>query len=99
MEKDQIIVRVISVSATRVLEDTALFMSDLRCYWLELQDNIDVMGDTVGVGVCADQRLEWAGLGPGILFLVIGDATETSTVECIVCFVLLEGFPWAQHYP
>lgn len=74
-------------------------MEELRCYWLELQDNIDVMGDTVGVGVCADQRLEWAHLGPGILFLVIGDATETSTVECIVCFVLLEGFPWAQHYP
>lgn len=51
------------------------------------------------IGGCMDQGLEWAGLGPGVLSLVIGDAAESSTVECIVWFVLLEGFPWAQHCP
>lgn len=46
------------------------------------------------MGCYVDQGLEWAGLGPEFLFLVIGDAAETSAVECI-----LEGFIWAQHCP
>lgn len=33
------------------------------------------------------------------MFLVIGDAAGTSTVECVVWFVLPEVFPWAQHCP
>lgn len=37
----------------------------------------------------ADQELVCAGVGPGSLFLVIGNAVETSTVECMVCFMLL----------
>lgn len=50
-------------------------------------------------GGWADQGLEWAGLGPGFLFLVRGDAAGTSTVECVVWFVLQEVFPWAQRCP
>lgn len=53
----------------------------------------------MGGGGWADQGLEWAGLGPGFLFLVIGDAAGTSTIECVVWFVLPEVFPWAQHCP